>query len=65
MDESQIAGYTKYAEEKIKPALRPAERWFNYRHPFMGSVLLVGAVLLVVYEVTEALVNVNKYLMAY
>lgn len=66
MDETQIAGYAVYSEEaKINPALRTAERWFNYRHPFMSSVLIVGIVLLVVYQITEVLANINKHLLAF
>lgn len=61
----QVAGYPVYPDERISPRLRPAERWFNYRHPFMGSVLLAIAVTLVALEITEAAVNLNKHLLAY
>jgi cytochrome b len=61
----EIDGYRKYSEESIPLKLRGAERWFNYRHPFMGSLLLVVAVILVALELTEAAVNLNKHLLAY
>lgn len=65
VSKEEIADYPVYSEEKISPRMRPAERWFNYRHPFVGSIILVGAVLLVVLELTEALININKYLLSY
>jgi len=65
VSKDEIADYPIYSEEKISPRMRPAERWFNYRHPFVGSIILVGAVLLVVLELTEALININKYLLSY
>lgn len=61
----EIADYPIYAEENIDPRLRPVEQWFNYRHPFGSSLLLVVAVTLVILELTEALTNINKYLIAY
>lgn len=61
----EIAEYPVFGDEKIAAPLRPLERWFNYRHPFVGSLLLVLAVVLVVLELTEAAVNINKYLIAY
>lgn len=63
--QDEIAEYQVFGDEKIAKPLRPLERWFNYRHPFVGSLLLVVAVTLVVLELTEALVNINKHLMAY
>lgn len=63
--QEDIAEYKAYGEEKIKPQLRGMEQWFNYRHPFFGSILLVVAVLLVMLELTEAMVNINKYLPSY
>lgn len=65
VDAGDIEGYAVYHDERMSPRLRPAERWFNYRHPFMGSLLLVVAVSLVVLEITEAVVNLNKHLLAY
>lgn len=63
--QDEIAEYPVFGEEKVAPPLRPVERWFNYRHPFVGSVLLVTAVILVVLELTEAAVNINKHLLAF
>jgi cytochrome b len=62
---AEIADYPAYPDEKIPARLRPAERWFNYRHPFMGTILLLVGVILVVSEITEAAVNINKYLVSY
>lgn len=59
-------GYEAFAAKEVVPApLLSVERWFNYRHPALGSLILVGAVILVVLELVEAMVNLNKYLLAY
>ena len=65
VQQDEIAEYPVFGEEKVAPQLRPVERWFNYRRPFVGSLLLVIAVTLVVLELTEAAVNINKYLIAF
>lgn len=64
-DPDQFAGYRRVPENVIPAPLRPIERWFSYRHPFMGSILLVIAILLVVLELTEAAASLNKHLPSY
>jgi hypothetical protein len=65
VDKSTTEGYQHFAEEVIPPKLLSVERWFNYRHPALGSILLVVAVVLVVLEITQILTHLNKYMMAY
>ncbi len=65
VQEQHIEGYKQCSEDSIPNKLRGAERWFNYRHPFMGSLLLVTAVILIALEITEAAVNLNKHLLSY
>lgn len=37
----------------------------NSRHPFSSSLVLTALIVLVVLGLTEALVGINKYLLAY
>jgi cytochrome b len=64
-DKSEIEGYTLYPEAIIPRPFVKVERWFNYRHPALGSLLIVLAVILVILELTEAAVALNKHLPAY
>lgn len=62
----ETEGYPSFHENEVVPApLLSVERWFNYRRPALGSFILVVAVILVVLELVEAVVNINKYLLAY
>lgn len=61
-DPHELEGYPIYPETVIPRPLVKLERWFNYRHPTLSSLLLVAVVLLVVLELTEAVTNFNKYL---
>ncbi len=64
-DEHELEGYSQYSDRIIPPRFAKVERWFNRQHPALGSILLVGAVALVVLELVEAFVNLNKYLPTY
>lgn len=64
-DKAELEGYSVHSEQIIPPRFAKLERWLNYRHPALGSILLVGAVTLVVIELVEAFVNLNKYMPSY
>lgn len=61
----EIAEYPPYAESRIPKYLRPFEQWMNSRHPFSSSLILTALIALVALGLTEALVGINKYLLAY
>lgn len=62
----ETEGYKAFDEKEVVPApLLSFEHWFNYRHPALGSIILLGGVILVILEMVEAITNLNKYLLSY
>ena len=61
----KLAEYPPYAESRIPNNFRPLEHWMNSRHPFSSSLVLTALIVLVVLGLTEALVGINKHLLAY
>lgn len=58
----QTDGYATAAESVIPAPLRPMERWLSYQRPFVGSLLLIVAIVLVVQELIFVAEAINAYL---
>jgi cytochrome b len=62
LDRLQTDGYATAPENVIPERLRPMERWLSYQRPFVGSLLLIIAVVLVVQELIFVAEAINAYL---
>jgi cytochrome b len=60
-----IDGYPEYPESRIPKFMLPIERWFNFRHPFVGSIIATAIICLVVYGLMNFLVRFNSQLYYY
>lgn len=50
---------------KLSPRMQRIDYWLNYRFPVLGTLLLMLPLILIFLEVTEAVTNLNKYMLSY
>ncbi len=62
---TMIEGYPEYPESRIPKLMQPIERWFNFRHPFVGSIIATVAIGGAMYWLMKFLVTFNSQLYYY
>jgi cytochrome b len=49
----------------LSPRMQRIDYWLNFRYPVLGTLALTIPLILIFLEITEAVTNLNKYLLAY